>query len=229
MEGRESSSGSARWLERARKRIVPLCDSCVKDVEVDGGGVALLSSDRVRAVVYTSDDVSTALEALQIDLAEGPCIDAGIGRSPVLISDLRDPGEGVVERWPFLLREVDPLGIRGVFAFPLRVGSIVLGTLELYRSTAGPLQRDQLSTALRAADDMGSAIVDLGQPMDVGNIGRSAASVHQAAGMVMVQLDSTIDEAMALLRASAFAEGVSLLQLSADVLSGRRRFTKEQT
>jgi AmiR/NasT family two-component response regulator len=84
---------------------------------------------------------------------------------------------------------------------------------------------------------MGTAIIDIGWPtegfadtgtIDAGLLGRSAASVHQAAGMVMVQSDSTIDEAMAQLRASAFAEGRSLITLSAEVVSGHRRVRKEQ-
>lgn len=243
MQGRASASGSDPWLGRVRERIVPICDTCVASTDADGGAVALLSSAGVRAVVYATDDASTTLEMLQVDLAEGPCVDAGTGPSPVLIGDLRDPQEGVAHRWPFFLPQADALGIRGVFAFPVRIGSVILGTLELYRTRAGRLEGPQLSTALRAADQMGTAIVDLGGPidgaqvdgvpvdpgvLDAGILGRSATSVHQAAGMVMVQSGSTIDEAMAQLRASAFAEGVSLIALSAEVLSGRRRFTKEQ-
>jgi hypothetical protein len=203
--------------------------------------VALLSSAGVRAIVYATDDTAASLETTQIDLAEGPCVDAAAGPTPVLIGDLRDPREGVVERWPFFLPQVDALGIRSVFAFPVRIGSVVLGTLELYRARAGELGADELSTALKAAERTGTAIVDVGGPtdgghldgptdagaLDAGVLGRSAASVHQATGMVMVQSGCTIDEAMAQLRASAFAEGVSLISLSADVVNGRRRFTKE--
>jgi hypothetical protein len=239
MAGRDAPSRSDPWLGRVRERIVPMCDSCVAGTDVDGGGVALLSSTGVRTVVHTTDEASMALETFQIDLAEGPCVDAGRGLSPVLISDLKNAGEGVSERWPFFLPRADAIGIRGVFAFPLRIGSIVLGTLELYRTSPGKLEARELSTALRAAGDMGAAIVDAGGSPDEGGVGgadvdpadlgRSAASVHQAAGMVMVQLDVTIGEAMARLRARAFADGVPLNQLSADVVRGRRRFTKEQT
>ncbi len=241
MEVDDSVSRSDPWLRRVRRRIIPICDTCVVEAEVDGGAVALLSSAGVRAVVYASNDASTTLEMVQVDLAEGPCVDAGRGPSPVLVSDLRDPREGIAERWPFFVPRADDLGIRAVFAFPVRIGSVVLGTFELYRSQAGRLGRRQLVTALRAADGLGNAILDLGADggstaglsldtgsLDAGMLGRSAASVHQAAGMVMVQSGSTVDEAMAQLRASAFAEGVSLISLSADVISGRRRFTKEQ-
>jgi hypothetical protein len=238
MEGRDSAPSSDPWLGKVRRHIIPICDTCVADADVDGGAVALVSSEGVRAVVYATDDASTRLETLQVDLAEGPCVDAGTGSAPVLVGDLQDPSEGVVDRWPFFLPQADALGIRGVFAFPVRIGSVVLGTFELYRLRAGRILGPQLSSALRAAEDMGAAIVDLGRPAEgsstdgallgAGFLGRSAASVHQAAGMVMVQSDCTIDEAMARLRANAFAEGVSLVTLSAEVISGRRRFSKEQ-
>ncbi len=51
--------------------------------------------------------------------------------------------------------------------------------------------------------------------------------VHQAAGMVMGQLDSSIEEAMVRLRATAFAEGLNINELAADVVNGRRRILKE--
>jgi AmiR/NasT family two-component response regulator len=52
--------------------------------------------------------------------------------------------------------------------------------------------------------------------------------VHQAAGMVMAQTDTSIASALAQLRATAFSEGISINDLAADVVAGRRRFSKEQ-
>jgi AmiR/NasT family two-component response regulator len=51
--------------------------------------------------------------------------------------------------------------------------------------------------------------------------------VHQAAGMVMGQLDSSIEEAMMRLRATAFADGLTINELAADVVNGRRSILKE--
>jgi CheY-like chemotaxis protein len=51
--------------------------------------------------------------------------------------------------------------------------------------------------------------------------------VHQAAGMVMGQLDSSIEEAMIRLRATVLAEGLTINKLAADVVNGRRRISKE--
>jgi AmiR/NasT family two-component response regulator len=52
--------------------------------------------------------------------------------------------------------------------------------------------------------------------------------VHQAAGMVMVQTGTSITGALARLRAVAFSEGISINDLAVDVVTGRRRFSKEE-
>jgi hypothetical protein len=43
-------------------------------------------------------------------------------------------------------------GISAIFAFPLQVGAIRLGILDLYRATPGNLAAEQLANALAYAD-----------------------------------------------------------------------------
>jgi hypothetical protein len=52
--------------------------------------------------------------------------------------------------------------------------------------------------------------------------------VHQASGMVMAQSQTNIASALARLRATAFSEGIPINDLAADVVAGRRRFSKEE-
>jgi hypothetical protein len=214
------------WDDEVDDRISWMCDSCVTSTETDGASVALVSSRGDRAVVHATDDSSAALETLQIDLAEGPCVDVQEGYGPILIDDLLSPQEGLGNRWPFFMPEAKKLGVRAVFTFPLRVGSVVLGSLELHRDKPGPLNHDQLDEALEAAQDMGNVMID--RAVDSTRLGRSATITHQAAGMVMVQINGTIKEGMARLRATAFAEDVGLVTLSTDVVEGRRRFSSEE-
>ena len=53
--------------------------------------------------------------------------------------------------------------------------------------------------------------------------------VHQATGMIMVQMSSDISGAFAALRARAFAEDRSLHEVAADVIERRTRFGPEAT
>ena len=96
-----------------------------------------------------------------------------------------------------------------------------------YRRTHGPLSPVQLSRGLSAAQELGETLVDSASLADE-RLG-SQMAVHRAAGMVTVQLDCGIEEALARLRGTAYAEGVTVYQIAAEVEEGRRRFLKEQT
>jgi GAF domain-containing protein len=175
----------------------------------------------------STDDRSALIEDLQFTLGEGPCFDATTSRSPVLISDLTAREEGVADRWPAFLSEAVAAGVRAVFAFPLGMGATTVGTLDLYRSTPGPLSEQQLNASLVTADSIGFALLTEDPVATLEQSSRLRMTVHQAAGMVMVQSGGTIADALLMLRASAYGEGRSINDLAADVLAGRRRYDKE--
>jgi GAF domain-containing protein len=88
--------------------------------------------------------------------------------TPILVSDLDEPGDIVVERWPTFMEGAAQAGVRAVFAFPLRIGAITVGVLDFYRDRPGDLTAGQLATALIAADAAALALLYLG----------SAATAH---------------------------------------------------
>lgn len=191
--------------------------------------MALVSRHGAREVVYATDNTAEAIERIQLDLGEGPCVDVAAAQVPALIEDVRDRREGVTTRWPIFLGQAVELGVRALFAFPVRVGAVPLGTLELYRKTPGPLEDEQLTAALKTVDAMGMSLIGI-EPSDGDGIalGATGAQVHQAAGMLMVQLGRSIDEAYSHLRAVAFVDGVTVREVAQDVIEGRRRFSKER-
>jgi hypothetical protein len=208
--------------------IERLLRSACRGAELDGAGVSVLSSRGGPEPLYSSDDVAGTIERLQVTLGEGPCIDATASGSPVLVADLTDPRDVLASRWPVFRNEATKTGARAIFAFPIRVGAIALGAVDLYRQTAGPLSQLQLANALSSVEEVCLAVLetpdyydDLDGPTTID------MSVHRAAGMVMGQLDSSIEEAMVRLRATAYAEGLPLSELADDVVNGRRSFSRE--
>jgi hypothetical protein len=185
-----------------------------------------------RGVVCATNDVSAQIEDLQFTLGEGPCVDAVTSGRPVLINDLQQPGDVLVDRWPAFMEGAKSAGVRAVFAFPLRIGAISVGALDLYVDQPSDLAGGGLSAALMAADAAALALLYLdkgagGTADDFDARSTYQAQVHQATGMVQVQLGVTPEEALLMLRARAFSSGRSLLDIGSDVVERRLRFSRE--
>jgi hypothetical protein len=183
--------------------------------------------------VCATDEASARVEDLQFTLGEGACVDAVQAGTPVLVGDLDKPGDVVVERWPAFMEGARQAGVRAVFAFPLRVGAITIGVLDLYRDRPGDLTTGQLPAALMAADAAALALLCLGTgghsafADDVDGRASYQMQVHQATGMVKIQLGVTIEEAFLMLRARAFAAGRPVAEIASDVVARRLRFSTE--
>ena len=118
-----------------------VCEISAEVTGMNGAGVMLMSGDVPRGSMCTSNAVSALIEQLQYSLGQGPCIDAYSEDRPVLEPDLARPAR---PRWLPFAQPVLDAGVRAVFGFPLRVGAVRLGALNLYR--------DQHADALVLAD-----------------------------------------------------------------------------
>jgi hypothetical protein len=177
--------------------------------------------------LYAADQVAARVDDMQFTLGEGPCMAAVGSGVPILVDDLlhdrTDPGP----LWPGFHAEVVDLGVRALYAFPVRIGAISLGALELYRSTPGPMTSPQLGAALNAVDVLGGVLLDLGRGKAYDDVVPAyRLVVHQAAGMLTVQLDVSIEEAMTRLRAAAYSAGRTVNEMAADIVEGRTRLTQ---
>jgi hypothetical protein len=215
-------------------RMEQLCRSCVGAVSVDGGSIALVSSHGSRIGLGATDTMAAELEDIQMTLGEGPYLDAASSLAPVQVHNFADPATSNSERWPFLAKEVARLDVCALFGFPVSLGNVPVGTIGLYRRKPGPLSPAQLEDTLTAVDDIAASLLDQDTWTEVASrtpteqdapvrLGTGTPIVHQAAGMAMIQLDVSIDEAMALLRATAFAEGKALADLALEVVQRRLR------
>src|SRR5689334_25026943 len=117
-----------------------LCGACPGIAGVTGAGVMLMSGEVPRGSLCTSDEVSQLIEELQYTLGEGPCVDAYQQGRVVTEPDLADP---VTCRWLAFTPPVLRAGAHAVFAFPLSLGTVRLGALDLYRDRSGPLSGEQ--------------------------------------------------------------------------------------
>ena len=205
-----------------------LCAATSKLVDVAGVGLSLGASDGsfdngLHTVCAT--EVAQDGEALQFDLGEGPSHTAHRTGWPVQAPDLSSDG-----LWPAFSPAATRVGLRGAFAFPLRSGSTSLGTLTLYQHAAGDLTSDQYADALVASRLVLNLVTaqQAGRPDDeldqVFTDGLSnSIEVHQASGIVSVQLGIPVAAALAVMRAHAFTEGCSLAEVASQIIGHRLR------
>ena len=205
-----------------------LCEVCADVTCLSGAGIMLMSGDIPDGTLCTTNETSGLIERLQFDLGEGPCIDAYHHDLPVLEPDLADP---TTPRWPAFSEPALAAGVRAVFGFPLQVGAVRLGALNLYSDRPGVLTYEQHADALVLADVVAQAILVLqaDAPPGMLAIELEAGSdlhhiVHQAAGMVAAQLDVSVGRALIRLRAHAFGCGRPVTEVARDVVARRLRF-----
>lgn len=208
-----------------------LVTACARALPVSGVGMVLMSQDGPAGTVAVTDGSAAKLEELQFTLREGPCVDASGDGRPVLQPELALPGPA---RWPGFTSAALDAGISAVFAFPLRMGAIRLGVLDLYRDRAGALSDLELAEALAFADAATMLLLQLqsldpdgGGPLGTIPVVEDHAEVHQATGMVSVQAAVPLGQAIGLLQARAFATGRPITAVARDVLAGRVRFSND--
>ena len=200
---------------------------CVDVLRVTGAGIMLMIDDQNLASLADSDRVSGIVEELQFTFGEGPCVDAYRTGRPVSEGDLEHP---VAPRWPAFSSAALEAGVLAIFGFPLQVGAVRLGALDLYCDRPADLDRNQLGDALVLARVITHELLALQAGAEPGVLGTGLeevtdlrVTVHQASGMVSERLGIPIGDALVRLRAHAYAEGRSVNDVARDVVARRLR------
>ena len=198
-------------------QIQRLCRAAVRALPATGVGVTLIMDTGGQVTVAASNPLTEEIEEFQYSLGEGPCFDAYATRRPVMTSNLV-----ATYRWPGYAGEVAARGIRAVFAFPLQAGAARVGAMDVYRDEVGTLSEEALAVALTFAEVATLTLLDArhGRSVLAEDAVDDHVEVFQAQGMVMVQLDVSLTEAIARLRAHAFASNRRLSDVARDVVRG---------
>ena len=219
-------------LNGAQTPAASLCNVCVDVLSVTGAGITLMGGDKAGPICVSNERMA-ALEDLQFTLGEGPCQDAFHDGMPVLVPRL---GDDAFARWPAFVTEARDSGIEAVFAFPLLAGQSKVGVLTLYQDFAGNLTVPQDSDSSVLADILAQTILGMQAaappgmlPAELDDAVAHRAEVHQASGMVAIQLQIPVAEGLAALRAYAFANERTVAEVSADVVARRVRLSDDHS
>ena len=207
----------AQRLSRAVVRVLP----------VDGAGISVRLPPGRQFPLGASDAVSGLAERLQFTVGAGPCLQASAARQPIFVVE-----EDMARRWPaFHDLLVARTPYRGIVALPLRRGLAGAGAMDLYFRRAEEVAELDVFAAVTIGNLVTATLAEAavwsswegtdGPAWLRGPSARDRAAVWEAMGRTGLALGVEPEEALAVLRALAYARGRTVDDVAADVVDGR--------
>lgn len=194
---------------------------------VAGATVATVGSVMGNETLSATGYLAQRLDEWQFDLGEGPCWDAVGQARPVFETNF--PANGGC-RWPSLFAAARTESIGAIFAFPMTVGTLQIGAIDLYSHIPATLNTEQQHQASALADAIGQRVVrDALASHASGHEAKTPFSrrlVHQATGLVLAQVDVNAEDAVLLIQTHAHSTGLSMMELSEQLLADRLRYVR---
>jgi hypothetical protein len=207
-----------------------LCVICRDRLGASSASIILIAGEH-RARLCASDERTATLEDLQFTTGLGPTVEGCRSDGPVAFDDLRSLG--AQQRWPTFAEPAAALGVHSGVAYPLRVGAARLGVLTLYFEWTMSGDGVARANGLAMAETVTQTIlaIQAGAPVNeladgLAAAGADRAEVHQASGIIAVQLGIGIAEALVRLRSHAYGTGRAVGDVAADVIAHRLRIER---
>lgn len=200
-----------------------LVEPILRLMPLSGASIATLGDTLSPETIAASDEQIALIDELQFDLSEGPCWDAvGSGR-PVLEEAVKRNG---YDSWPSFTEAIRDHAVGSIFAFPLRVGPLQVGAVELYDTEERTLDTQSVEDMMSLTRPLSRYVLrrtlELASLPDTAQLKPHARRrIHQATGFVIAQLGLTPDDAHLLIQAQAFAQNRSMSDVAEDILERR--------
>lgn len=199
--------------------LTMLSGRCVKLLDAAATGILLADVQGSLQVMAASRESVNLLELFQVQNDEGPCLDAFRSGEPVIHGDL-----GGGSPWPAFGRRAIEAGLPSVHAFPMAVRGDMVGTLNLFMDTAGPLPAADVVIAQALAHAATLALLQNQATEDSQRLKaqlqgalNSRVIIEQAKGVLSEFARIGTDEAFVRLRAYARNHNAKLTDVAATV------------
>ena len=222
-------TGSAHsGARREPDDVQDLCHPFLSSLPVSGASVTAMSASGSRMSLCSSGAIAARIDELQFELGEGPQISVARSGKLVMIPDVASGGH---DDWPVLGAALSELPVGAIFCVPIQMGAVTVGVATLFCDTPLVLDDQQQATALAIASAIAAGAVQQAMVSAIDDVAVESAAapafrreVHQATGIILVQLKTTATIAYARLQAYAFANGITVHAVARDVVSGSLTF-----
>jgi GAF domain/ANTAR domain len=197
---------------------------CVDLFGVADAGVVLGDDHGGITVLGSSSERMRLIEVIEVQRADGPCLDVWRDGTSVRADRL----EAEQERWPSFTPAALDAGFRSAYAVPLRLRDERIGALNLFGDdhAALPAEDQELAQALADVATIGilhERFLREHQALSVQlqTALTSRIILEQAKGVLAQQLQIGVDDAFLALRAHARRNNLRLSEVAADVVTRR--------
>lgn len=219
----DANADAAGAFDPRMRVIASLCRRSLDGVRpsgLSGASVSRAVNGEISSLVYSADETAAALADLHRTLGEGPAVTAVAEHRPVVVPDIN--ADQLCGSWLAFSDGALRMGVSSVVAIPLQIGVVGLGVLSLHGRRPAVLEDRDLRALLVVSDALAQVLLPslaaVESPAhadwDSGLLGLNDALLHQATGMVSVQLRSSAEEALLSLRAHAFSSGLPLTEVA---------------
>jgi GAF domain-containing protein len=191
-------SGFARGIEQQDDPHSALHEIVCAAVELvpgsDEGSITLVVGRKTVTSQAANGDLARAVDALQEQTGQGPCLDAVYDQDTVLVPDL-----AVETRWPLFSDRAVEAGARSMLAFRLYVEGDNLGALNLYARDPMAFGEESERTGALFASHASVAYAAARKQSQLARTVETRQRIGQAQGILMERHRMTDDQAFALL------------------------------
>jgi GAF domain len=202
--------------------LTPMFLAAVADsADAQGAAVTLFGQSREEVLSAASDGKVKSVQDLEFVCGEGPAHTCNRHRRAVIAS-----GAEITRRWPLYGPAALRLGVQRLAAVPIEIGHRPVGALTVYEPgvNGGVADIELLRTIAGSLHSI--ALTNDASPTDLYPLFTEADLhdvVHQATGIVAVQRGCSTEDALAVIKARAFAADLQVDQLAEDLVARRIR------
>lgn len=162
-----------------------------------------------------SNDLAQRVDALMVELGEGPGLDAALEHQTIRVSNL-----SLEQRWPAFAGRAVALGVRSALSFQLFVQADNLGALNLYATAPGAFTDESEHVGLLFATHAAVAYAENQRYEHLSHAIETRDLIGQAVGILMERYDLDPPRAFAALARLSQQSNRKLREIAADVVSG---------